>query len=144
MVEFGGYLRAGTGFLFTIIGAITALISYYIIPPIINFLVPGDYKGASTVILFILWTLVLVVLPNWKTYDGISQINEDKTNILIGILWIIATIMLLYVGSFVITAIGNLFTEQILKAMFYTGIILNIVMQIAGVGIYSIIKGTRT
>lgn len=138
-----GYTQAGKGFLWLLGGVITSILIYWGLPPIVNFMLGGDANQAVNFLITLIYIFILIILPNWKTWEGIAQIREQRSNVMIGMMWTIATLLLLWMGYWIIPSLANLFDETILVVFFYSGTIINITLQLIGVGVYSIIKGLR-
>ena len=136
------YKTTGKAIGWFIVGYLASLALYYIIPPILTVFTDGDVSAMATFFTVLLWIFFLILLPLYKSIEGIRSITPENKNSLIGILWFVLTWAVLYFGYYMIGVLAGNIDNVFLLGTFYVGSVLIILTHGIAIPYISIFKGT--
>lgn len=131
------------------LGAYIAIVVLaYILPTLLGALEPlldFDISGTILMVVIFIWIIIGIVLPSFRLYTGISEnVEETKgVNLVVAAALIFFGVLLTINGGFMLTAMGNIVTEPMVRTIFWIGTIMLWAELFIITPLYLIVKSTN-
>ena len=127
---------------------IAIVVLAYILPSLLGALeglVDYSLSGTILTVVIFIWVIMGIVLPSFKLYGGISEnIEETKgVNIIVAAALIFFGVLLTINGGYMLTAMGNIITEPMVRTIFWIGTITLWAELFIITPLYLIVKSTN-
>lgn len=133
------YYEGGKAIFWLFVGYVLSLVSYYIIPPILELFTT---EGVYTLLLFVFWGIALIAWPGYHATRAIQTIGTDGKNRIIGAVWIVFALIISYYGWYLIPATANILPDSTLAMMYWIGFVVVWTMVALVMPIMGIIKAS--